>query len=130
MIRRSGIRHGLADTVEVPAVLPEVHALAATPVTLDGAEPTKADLAALAAAVRRSAVARAIWTGARVFEDRSRRHFALAAALARAGLRDPDTLHRVLLAHDRRLGVDLSKITRTDYAARTIGAALAAGSRS
>jgi hypothetical protein len=129
MIRRSGIRHGLADTVEILGVLPEIHPVEAVPVDLTGAEPSEADLDALAVAVRRSPAVRAIWTGERVFTDRSRRHFALAAALARAGLRDPDTLHRVLLAHDRRLGVDLSKITRADYAARTIGAALAAGSR-
>ena len=127
MIRRSGVRQGLADTVEVPAVLPEVHALAATPVMLDGAEPTEADLAALAAAVRRSATARAIWTGQRTYPDRSRAHLALASALARAGCRDPDTLHRALIAYDQRHGRDLSKILRPDYAARTLAAALAAG---
>ena len=129
MIRRSGIRQGLADTVEVPAVLPEVRALAATPVALDGMEPTEVDLAALAAAVRRSPTVRAIWTGERTYPDRSGAHYALAKALARAGCRDPDTLHRALIAYDQRHGRDLSKILRPDYAARTLAAALAAGAR-
>jgi hypothetical protein len=128
MIRRTGIRRGLADTVEVPDVLPKFHAVAAAaPVALDGAEPTEADLAALAAAVRRSPVARAIWTGRRTYPDRSRAHYALAAALARTGCRDHDTLHRALVAYDQRHGRDLSKILRPDYAARTLAAALAAG---
>jgi hypothetical protein len=129
MIRRSGIRHGLADAVEAPAVLPEVHPVAATAVALDGMEPTEADLTALAAAVRRSPAVRAIWTGQRSYPDRSKAHYALAAALARAGCRDPDTLHRALVAYDQRHGRDLSKILRPDYAARTLAAALAAGAR-
>ena len=57
--RRSGIRRGLTDVVEVPAELPAVETIAALPVALDGEELTAADLEALAAAVRRSpAVAR------------------------------------------------------------------------
>jgi hypothetical protein len=68
----------------------------------------------------------AIWAGERTYPDRSRAHFALAAALARAGCTDPDTLHRVLALHDRRRGLDTEKILRPDYARRTIHAALAA----
>ena len=112
----------------MPAELPAVETIAALPVTLDGEELTAADLDALAAAVRRSPAVRAIWTGQRTFHDRSTRHFHLAKALARAGCRDADTLHRVLAACDRRQGADLTKIMRADYVRRTIGAALAAGS--
>jgi hypothetical protein len=127
--RRSGVRHGLADTVDVPAELPVVQRIAAVPVALDGEELGAQDLEALAAAVLRSPTVRAIWTGKRGYPDRSRGHFALAAALARSGCADPDTLHRVLLAYDRRRGHDLGKIRRPDYARRTISAALAAGHR-
>ena len=126
--RRSGVRRGLVDTVQVPAELPKVEAYTAAPVELDGLAPTQGDLVALKAAVRRSRAAREIWTGKRKFTDRSSRHFALVVALARAGLTDPDTLHRVLVEHDRRLGADPTKALRADYARRTIGAALAAAS--
>jgi hypothetical protein len=120
--RRHGVRRGLGDVVRVPAELPVVKALDAPPVALDGTELTEADLAAVPAA-------RAIWTGERAYPDRSTRHFALARALARAGCRDAETIHRVLAACDRRHGADMGKITRADYARRTIGAALAAGAR-
>ena len=63
--RRSGIRRGLSDTVDVPAELPTVETIDALPVALDGEELTAADLEALAAAVRRSPAVRAIWTGDR-----------------------------------------------------------------
>ena len=85
--RRSGVRQGLGDTVEVPALLPAAPGIAACPVQLNGEELRSADLAALAAAVRRSPTARAIWTGERTFPDRSRGHFALAAASLGAGAR-------------------------------------------
>ena len=126
--RRSGIRQGLADTVEVPAELPRIERPVAQ-MNRDGHELTDADLAALAAAVLRSPTVRAIWTGRRSFADRSTAHFAFAAALARAGCTDPDTLHRVLIDYDQRHERDMGKITRRDYADRTIAAALAAGSR-
>jgi hypothetical protein len=129
MIRRTGIRRDIVDTVEVPDVLPEIRPAAAAPVELSVAELSQADLATLTAAVRRSTVARAIWTGQRSYLDRSRAHYALAAALARAGCRDPDTLHRALIAYDQRYARDLSKILRPDYASRTLGNALAAGGR-
>lgn len=124
--RRSGTRRGLIDVVEVPAELPSIETAVAVPVNLDGLAPTEADLAALAAAVRRSRAARAIWVGERQFADRSSRHYSLAVALAHAGLRDPDVLHRVLVEHDRRVSADMNKIARSDYVRRTIGAALAA----
>lgn len=126
--RRCGVRRGAVDTVEVPAELPKIETMPAATVALDGLEPTAADLTALASAVRRSRAVREIWTGERTFVDRSTRHFRLAAALARAGCRDADTIHRVLIACDQRHDADLSKILRADYARRTIGAALAAGS--
>ena len=129
VVRRSGVRQGLGHTVEVPALLPAAPGIAAWPVQLDGEELSSADLAALAAAVRRSPTARAIWTGERTYPDRSRGHFALAAALARSGCTDPDTLHRVLLAYDLRRGHETGKIVRADYARRTIAAALGAGCR-
>ena len=129
VVRRSGVRQGLGHTVEVPALLPATPGIAACPVQLDGEELSSADLAALAAAVRRSPTARAIWTGERAYPDRSRGHFALAATLARGGCTDPDTLHRVLLAYDRRQGNDTGKILRADYARRTIAAALGAECR-
>lgn len=125
--RRHGVRVGLTDTVPVPAALPRVAAPAAVPVELDGAELGQEDLAALAAAVLREPRAGAIWRGERTFPDRSTGHFALAAALARGGCTDPDTLHRVLVAYDRRGGRDVAKVLRPDYAQRTIGAALAVG---
>ena len=126
VIRRSGVRRGLSDLVEVPGELPLVATIAASPVSLDAAELTAADLEALALAALRSRAARAIWTGERSFPDRSTGHFAFAAALARAGCTDPDTLHRALIAYDRRRGHDTGKILRADYARRTIAAALAA----
>jgi hypothetical protein len=126
VIRRCGFRQGLVDTVEVPDELPRIAPIRAEAVALDGLEPSEADLEALAAAARRSRAVRAIWKGERTFADRSTGHFALAAALARGGCRDPDTLHRVLVAYDRRHGHDTDKILRPDYARRTIAAALAA----
>ena len=126
VIRRSGVRRGLSDVVEVPDELPVVATIAASPVSLDAAELTAADLEALALAVLRSQAARAIWAGERSFPDRSTGHFAFAAALARAGCTDPDTLHRTLIAYDRRRGHDTGKILRAGYARRTIAAALAA----
>jgi hypothetical protein len=123
--RRSGTRRGLVDTVQVPAELPPVETYMAARIELDGLAPTQAELTKLRVALRRSRAARAIWTGQRPFEDRSSRHFALVLALAHAGLTDPDTLHRVLVEHDRRLGADLTKVMRADYARRTIGVALA-----
>ena len=126
MTRRCGVRHGLADAVAVPDMLPTVaKADAATPGLLTGAGLTATDSGRLAAAVYRSSVVQAIWAGERTFADRSTGHFALAAALGRAGCRDPDTIHRVLVAYDRRHGHDTTKIERTDYARRTIAAALA-----
>jgi hypothetical protein len=127
--RRSGIRRALSDTVEVPPELPATETATASPVAIDAEELTADDLARLSAAVRRSAAARAIWSGERRYPDRSRGHFALAAALARAGCTDPDTLHRVLLAYDQRRGLDTAKILRADYARRTIAAVLARGHR-
>lgn len=125
VIRRQGVRTGLEDAVEVPMRLPRIEPITAEPVRLDGQELTEADVAALTAAVRRCPRVRAIWTGERTYSDRSSAHFALAASLARFGCRDADTLHRVLVAYDRRRGVDIAKILRPDYAARTIAAALA-----
>lgn len=124
--RRQGVRVGLDDTVDVPAELPRVEPLAAASVELDGEELGESDLAALSGAIMRSRAARAIWAGERAFPDRSSGHFALAAALARGGCTDPDTIHRVLVAYDHRRGHDEGKILRPDYAKRTIGAALAA----
>ena len=129
VVRRYGWRQGLVDQVEVPAALPRVDSPPGVAVDLGRGELTEADRVALAAAVLRSPAARAIWTGERVFPDRSTGHFALATALARAGCTDPDTLHRVLVAYDRRGGRDTAKVLRPDYARRTIGAALAAGVR-
>lgn len=125
--RRHGVRRGLADTVSVPAELPRVETVGASPVAFDGEELTSDDLVALAAAVLREPRAGAIWEGEKTFPDRSTSHFALAAALARGGCTDPDTLHRALIAYDRRRGHNRAKILRPDYAKRTIGAALAAG---
>jgi hypothetical protein len=127
--RRYGVRRGLEDTVRVPDELPTVATVGAAPVALDGAARGEADLVALAAAVLRSPSARAIWSGARAYPDRSTGHFALAAALARGGCTDPGTLHRALVACDRRHGRDPAKILRPDYARRTIAAALAAEAR-
>jgi hypothetical protein len=127
--RRRGVRRGLEDVVRVPAELPAVETTDAAPVALDGEELTEADLADLAAAVLRSTTARAIWGGERTYPDRSTGHFAFAAALARGGCTDPDTLHRALVACDRRHGRDMTKILRPDYARRTIAAALAAEAR-
>jgi hypothetical protein len=126
VIRRSGFRQGLVDTVELPDVLPRIEPIQAEIVTLDGQDLTETDLEVLARAALCSHAVRAIWKGERAFVDRSTGHFALAAALARSGCRDPDTLHRVLVAYDRRRGHDTSKVMRPDYAARTIAAALAA----
>jgi hypothetical protein len=129
VIRRCGFRQGLVDTVEVPDQLPRIEPIRAEAVDIDGLELTEADLELLATAARRSRMVRAIWTGERTFPDRSTGHFALAAALARGGCTDPDTLHRVLVAYDRRQGHDTGKILRPDYARRTIAAALAAETR-
>ena len=126
--RRSGIRRGLTDVVEVPAELPRIERQA-VPVALDGQELNAADLERLAAAAGRSRTVRAIWTGERAYPDRSTGHFAFAAALARAGCRDADTIHRAIVALDQRHGRDVSKAMRPDYAARTIAAALAAEAR-
>ena len=101
----------------------------AVPVSLDGQELNAADLERLAAAAGRSRTVRAIWTGERAYPDRSTGHFAFAAALARAGCRDADTIHRAIVALDQRHGRDVSKAMRPDYAARTIAAALAAEAR-
>ena len=124
VVRRCGVRQGLGDTVRSPPFcLPPRYA--ACPVKLDGEELSSADLAALAAAVRRSPTVRAIWTGERAYPDRSRGHFALAAALARAGCTDPDTLHRVLWPTTGGRETTQQDPPRR-LRARTIAAALAA----
>lgn len=125
VVRRHGRRQGLVDTVEVPAELPRVTALAATPVNLDGKELSREGLEALAAAALASPLIADLWSGKRAYPDRSSGHFAFAAALVRAGCRDANTIHDVLLAWDDRHGRDLGKLSRAGYAARTIGRALA-----
>jgi hypothetical protein len=125
VIRRHGVRKGLDDTLTVPAELPRAATIEAVPVDLDGEELTVDELETLAAATLSSPVVAELWDGERSYPDRSTGHFALAAALARAGCRDPGTIHHVLVAWDRRHGRDLSKVQRPDYAARTIGRALA-----
>lgn len=123
--RRHGVRRGLDDVVAVPAELPRLERQS-LPVALDGRELSTTDLEHLAAAAGRSRTVRAIWTGERSYPDRSTGHFAFAAALARAGCRDADTIHRAIVALDQRHGRDATKALSTDYATRTIAAALAA----
>lgn len=125
MARRSGIRQGLDDMVGVPAQLPRLETLKPLDVALDGHELTDDDLVALAEALEWAPLAIDVWERLRVYSDRSTGHFAVAAALARAGLRDGEALRHALIAIDVRLGHDTSKILRIDYAERTIGAALA-----
>ena len=125
MIRRHGIHRGLTDEVEVPADLPAARAVEAVRVDLSGQEPTETDLLVVAEAALLSRTVREIWAGERRYDDRSRAHYALAAALARAGCREPGAIHRVLIAYDERFGRDTSKILRPGYARATIGKALA-----
>jgi hypothetical protein len=119
------MRRGLDDVVEVPAGLVEVPALEPEPVEITGRELTDEDLAQLGTALRLSRTARMIWKGERTFSDRSTRHFAFVAALARSGVRDPDLLERALIAVGQRHDHDPAKVLRPDYAARTVAVALA-----
>ena len=96
------------------------------PIEITGRELNDEDLARLSTALQRSRVARAIWAGGRTYADRSSRHFAFLAALARAGLRDPDLLGRALVALGQRHDHDPGKVSRDDYTAQTVAAALAA----
>ena len=120
--RRSGMRDGLEDVVPVPDELPERPPLAdAVPVQFEGS----IDLPSISDALSRSRAARALWNGERVMNDRSEAHWAFGCALARAGLRDPDSLHAALVAFDEHRGIDLSKIQRRDYAEMTVAKILA-----
>lgn len=120
---RSGMRTGLSDVVDVPDVLEAIEAdIDAKPVEFTDAAP---DIESLRRAVTKSIVVRNIWTGVRTYTDRSKAHFALGCALARAGVRDPDTILAALRAYDEMKGNDLTKIDRPDYAELTIGTCLA-----
>lgn len=123
MRRRSGFRMGLDDTVEVPEHLERVEAeIDGDAVELAGSEP---DLRALQLAVEMSRSVRDIWTGKRIYKDRSKGHFALGCALARAGVRDPDTIVAALRAYDEQRELSTDKIDRRDYAELTVGRCLA-----
>lgn len=124
--RRFGVRQAPDEVVEVPAVLPRIEQPRPVEVTISGHELSDDALVALGAAVRRSGLAQAIWTGERAYPDRSGRHHAFGCELARAGVRDARTLAAALVALDEHLGVDLGKISRPDYLARTVGSILAA----
>ncbi len=62
------------------------------------------DLDALRQAFRRSRAAREIWAGQRAYPEARVRRFAFAAALARAGVKDDDVLHKAVIELEDRHG--------------------------
>lgn len=132
MARRQGIRQGLDDTVEVPAVLPRIERPAPVHLTFTGADPDDATKRRVASVIKNTPLAREIWEGRRDYGgDRSRRHFAFAGALLRGGIFDgfnddwADCLAFALGKLDERLGADCSKVNRPGYIRRTIEAVVA-----
>lgn len=106
---------------EVEAAPEPIAAEAPASVRFGAAEP---DMAAAAAAMRRSRVAAEVWNGRRRYKRTGAAHLALVGALARAGLVQPDTLRAVLGGYERKHGRDPALTLRDDYAARTIASGL------
>jgi hypothetical protein len=128
VIRRCGLRLGETAILQLPNPLPRFERVEVKPVQLALHELSASYRRRLAAALARTRVASAIWHGERSYPDRSSRHFAFASALVRAGLNQPadyDLIAAALVALDAKLGVDGRKISRPDYLARTIAAAVA-----
>lgn len=119
---RCGMLDGLEEFVAVPDHLEEAPSYDTTPADLKHLAP---DIDILSEVIRSDGRVRRIWTGERPYPDRSTAHFALSCALVRAGVSDPDTIRGALHLFDIEHQRDTSKIMRDDYAARTIGAAMA-----
>ena len=130
MARRQGVRQGLDDVVEVPATLPRVATLDASPIHVPLRPLDDTGARVLARTLRQSRQALDIWSGRKVYADRSTRHHAFLCAIMRAGILDDleniELLPGAMLALDEQLGADPDKALRPDYQAITIGAALAA----
>jgi hypothetical protein len=130
MARRQGIREGLTDTVQVPVTLPHVSTLDVPPINVPLRPLDDAGGRVLARTLQQSRQALDIWSGRKVYADRSTRHYAFLCAIIRAGILDDmeniELLPGAMLALDEQVGADPGKALRPDYQAITIGAALAA----